>query len=141
VTSSNWQQLKALSGQEWLLLLTATALLPLIALSLKTKGYQVTRARLEEFVPTKPNVGGIRDPQALARIVSIAANKSPYHANCLKKSLLLWWWLARRGIASEIQFGVNRDDGDFNAHAWVIIDGQVLLDTDDVTKRYTALNT
>lgn len=125
-------------------LLAAMLLLPIIAVMLRIRGYQKTQAMLASTVPAKPknsaaNAEQLTQSHTIARLVSIAANHGPYRANCLKKSLLTWWWLAMRGIATDVTFGVNRDNSDFNAHAWVTLDGHVLLDTADVTERFTPL--
>ncbi len=140
MASTTWQKIKQLDAEDSRLLLAAALLLPVIAIALRIKGYEWTKRGLNNRVPATPIPNHRKSPTELARLVAIAANKSPYRANCLKKALLLWWLLARRGIASEIQLGINRDDNEFNAHAWVTLNGQILLDTDDVEKRYTVLN-
>jgi hypothetical protein len=47
--------------------------------------------------------------------------------NCLDRSVALWADLDASGHAPELRFGVRQDDA-FEAHAWVELDGEVLLD-------------
>jgi len=133
-------QLKALSAEEWQVLLTSMALLPLIALALRWKGYKWTRAFLQQRIPqgkNLPPVDELSTAQSVARIVSITAKHGPYQANCLKRSLVTWWLLQRRGIAAELNIGVNTDATDFNAHAWIEINGNALMEADDVREQFS----
>ena len=142
-------QLKALSMEEWQVLLFSLLLLPLIALSLRLKGFKWTRGFLQKQIPESKNAllgtktsgveyrSTLQTAQSLARMVSVAANYGPYRANCLKRSLTTWWILQRKGIAAELNIGVNKDAPGFNAHAWVEYMGNTLSDADDISKRYS----
>ena len=59
----------------------------------------------------------------IVKIVAIAAHHGPYKANCLKKSLLGWWWLARKGIVTELIIGATKELRDLHAHAWLVLNG------------------
>ena len=122
-------------------MLAAMVLLPLIALALKTKGVKWTRSFLSQHSNTKkvvPEELQLEVARSVARMVSVAAHHGLYRTNCLKKSLAAWWLLARRGIESELKIGVNKDEGKFNAHAWVEYRGNVLVDTADVGERFSS---
>ena len=56
----------------------------------------------------------------------------PTDSRCLMRSLVLAGMLARRGIYAKIVIGV-RSDPDFEAHAWVEVDGHALLGSDEET--------
>ena len=138
-------QLKELSFNEIKLLLTSVALLPLIAISLKVKGYKWTHgfiANRIQDIPhnNEPEDTQFKEAQQLARIVSIASRNGAYNATCLKRSLLTWWLLARRGIETVLQIGVNNKPGDFRAHAWVEYKGKVLQDPADIGNQFSAFN-
>jgi hypothetical protein len=133
-------QLKALSAEERQVLLASLVLLPSIALALRLKGFKWTRGFLQKRIPeTKNTTTGTKlaTSQSVARMVSAAANHGPYRANCLKRSLATWWLLQRRGIAAELNIGVNKDAADLNAHAWVEYMGNTLIEADDVEERYS----
>ncbi len=61
---------------------------------------------------------------------------APYKGNCLSRSLALSWLLRRQGIESDLRIGVRNHEGEFQAHAWVECQSQVLNDASDVASRY-----
>ena len=60
-------------------------------------------------------------------------------ATCLPQSLLLWWFLKRRGIDGDLRFGVNKTENQLEAHAWIEVHGVPVNDTEDVQERYAPL--
>lgn len=74
----------------------------------------------------------------IAEIVSKVASHHPYSANCLERSLALWWLLGRCGIPSEIRFGVRPapEDGSPDFHSWVENEGVVLNDRPDIATEF-----
>jgi len=68
-----------------------------------------------------PAIGAKRIPQA----VRLAAAPVP-GASCLTQALAAQILFARRGIASDLQIGVENAQG-FKAHAWLEIEGEPLL--------------
>jgi hypothetical protein len=74
---------------------------------------------------------------SVSKTIKIAARYSLLSPKCLPKSLLLWWFLGREGIASDLRLGVQRDKDKFEAHAWVEYKGTVLNDSPIVNERYT----
>lgn len=139
-----WVCLLRLPGGDRRLLLAAALLLPLIGLSLRLAGVRRTRDWMRRFTPapgTRPPVlGEIAQVRAVARWVSVAARHMPYEVSCLRRSLCLWWLLARRGIGSRLVIGVSRPAGGFAAHAWVEWQGSVVNDEADVRGRYVPLD-
>ena len=140
-----FQEIKALSFDDLHVLLASMVLLPLIAIGLKAKGYKWTHAFLADHRPGRslnstPEDTQLKEAQQLARMVSIASSNGAYHACCLKKSLLTWWLLARRGIKTELRIGVNNNPGDFKAHAWVEYQGKVLHDPTDIGAQFSAFS-
>jgi len=137
------KQLEELTFTDWRVLLSAILLLPMIAFVLKSIGFNKTHTFLSNHLPKKPKISipedmQLEEAQRVARMVSIAANHGFYSANCLKKSFLTWWLLRRRGIATDLKIGVNKDQEDFNAHAWVEYRGHVLIDSTDIEDHFSA---
>jgi hypothetical protein len=57
-----------------------------------------------------------------------AASRRVPDASCLTQALSVQLLLARHGYSSELKIGVLRDSvTGFAAHAWVLVDGQVLV--------------
>lgn len=128
------------------MLFESVLLLPVIHAGLLVFGYARLRWMMEKLVPLKPGRPthsereSIRGAGEIARMVSIAAEHGPYRASCLRKSLLVWWFLRRAGLDSTIRFGVRMSDGRLEAHAWVEYNGAVVNDSPDIRARYQLLS-
>lgn len=125
-----WRRWHALDASEQRWLLAAIFRLPLIRLSLRLRGYQRTRARLE----ARSTVTGTRaaSPDDLARaqrlawLAAIAGRRGLVTATCLPQALLLHAALRRQGLAPVLQIGVRKDGTALDAHAWVELEGVAL---------------
>lgn len=63
----------------------------------------------------------------VASAVQMCSRCVPY-ASCLTQALAARTLLGLRGQSSELKIGVGRDeDGKFMAHAWVEIDGKIII--------------
>lgn len=135
-----WNSFWRLERSDRTLLLQALVLLPVVAISLKLWGLQQTQTVLAQLLPVReiPIQSSNQIPQVwtTTRMVRTAARYNGVWANCLKKSLVLWWLLRRQGISSELRIGVQRLEGKFSAHAWVECDGVVLNDRPDVRQQF-----
>jgi hypothetical protein len=130
---------RALAPSERRVLVTAWLLMPVFIAGLHVLGLQRWRALLQR----RP-LGAASGPAALttpetARLVNLAARRSPLHASCLVRSLLLEWMLRRLGRASALRIGVRLVDGHLDAHAWIEVEGVPINDGPDVASRYPPL--
>jgi len=137
---------KQLSKAERWLLFQAVLLLPVIHRALTLLGYYRLRRVLEKLIPLKTITVPVNETtilqwaRGMARIVSIAAGHGLYKATCLRRSLLLWWFLRGVGIQSEICFGVRMNAQQLEAHAWVEYQGMIVNDSPKVRDQYAALH-
>ena len=58
---------------------------------------------------------------------------------CLRRSLTLQWLLSRAGLYTTLQFGVRRENGNLQAHAWLDYQGQVIDKNPIPTEQYANL--
>lgn len=143
--NKNLNKIKQLSAKDWLVLLNAILLLPLIAIGLYMSGYKRTRRFMAHFVPAnttkkKHNIESVRRAEMTARMVDIAAKHGFFRTDCLKKSLVTWWLLGRKGIESEIIFGIQKEEQDLlHAHAWVEYKGVPLGESRDAIQQFTVV--
>ncbi len=131
--------LVSLSWEEKILLLQAFILLPLVAFSLQVWGLQQTQIVLTQLCQSvifNSSERQINQAKKITRIVEMAARYSLLWSNCLKKSLVLWFLLRRQGILSQLRIGVQRDNGEFKAHAWIEYSGMVLNDSPYVHQEF-----
>lgn len=116
----------------------AWCLLPLVWLGLRVWGLPRLHARLAtgaRALPT-PSATQVPDARALGDAVNAAARHTPFPATCLTRSLLLLWMLGRRKVASRLRIGVQMNNGQMAAHAWVECAGQPVNDRSDVAAAY-----
>lgn len=129
------------------LFLRAAALLPLISLSLRMRGFRATQASLQKRIAARPSNRYDASSTATAelaaltaRMVRSAAYRSLGTATCLEKSLVLWWLMARQGIASELRIGARKTGQLFEAHAWVEYRGVALNEPEEPHQHYAAFD-
>lgn len=123
-----------LSRSQRMRLIAMMAALPLIAMALQVFGYRRTRIWLEQRShrpgARRADASDLTDAQELANIASIAGRHGAIQATCLRQSLLLHWLLRRRGLDPQLRLGVRKHEGDFDAHAWIELDGVALAQRD-----------
>lgn len=127
---SRLRKFLALPGHDRRLLIAALGGLPLITAGVFLLGYKRMRALLGGANAETPLARKSHGPGAdqIARAVRLAATHGPVRGTCLSRSLLLWRLLNRRGIPSEIRFGVRACADAMEAHAWVEQSGRSLDD-------------
>lgn len=131
--------------------LQAPLSLPLAAFALKRWGLSSVQAWLVEHGSAGPSppLDPAEAPAAARRlgwVVEVAAHRGPWRANCLQRSLTLWWFLRRRGLSGDLRIGVRRRPGGppgartLDFHAWVEHEGAVLNDAPDVRERFATFD-
>ena len=144
--TTSLNKVRHLSRYERRLLFQSVLFLPVIHFAFFLLGYYRLRAVMEKLVPLKlierpaSETELLQQAREIARIVSIAAQHGLYKATCLRRSILVWWFLRGQGIQGSICFGVRMNDHKLEAHAWVEYKGLVVNDSLDVRERYRALN-
>ena len=118
-------RLARLGAGDYRLLTEAMALLAFVRLGLTFSSLQWLQRRLLSPQAGQREPSG--DIRRIAWIVRNAARPIP-GASCLTQALAFQTMLHRRGMASELKLGVRHNEhGEFAAHAWVSVDGQVQL--------------
>jgi hypothetical protein len=137
---SNRAKFSRLSKPEQRFLIQAFVLLPVLALALRSMGLRRTQVVLARLAPRPSGLeshDGDQLARRISRLVAAAAVNGPYRANCLKRSLALWWLLRRQGLASDLRIGVRKGLRGIEAHAWVERGGRPLNDDVDVVRQYS----
>lgn len=136
-------RLRQLDRGELGLLLQAPVLLPLASLALKRWGLRRVQATLPgTFRPYPDPATRQAAAERLAWCVQVAAAYAPWPANCLQRSVVLWWFLRRRGLEGDMRIGVRRDpaSGALDFHAWVEHGGVVINDRRDIRRLYATFD-
>lgn len=126
----------------WWVLLAAPAVLAFTGWRLRRRGCAATLAALgAPAVGTPLPAAAVARARDLARTLALVCRFGPWAPRCLLRSLALGWFLARAGIPFDLRIGVGGNsvaatrDGDFQAHAWVEVDGIVINDRPDIAER------
>ena len=126
------------------LFLRAIVLLPIVAVSLRWRGFRGTQAMLERFVsngsPSQDSAEADRRAALTAHMVSVADRSGLVHPSCLAKSLTIWWLLMRQGIAAELRIGIRKESEKMAAHAWVERKGMALNEPEEHHRHYAVFD-
>jgi len=90
----------------------------------------ILRRRAGEHGAEEPDGLGVLRALLLGRAVMRVLGVLPTDSRCLMRSLVLMGLLARRGVYAKVVIGV-RPAPSFAAHAWVEVEGQPVLPTDE----------
>ncbi len=142
-----WERLrrfKALERPAQSLFLRAIFLLPIVALSLRWRGFRGTQTMLERFLSNgsaAKDSAEVNERVAMtAHMVSVADQSGLVHPSCLAKSLTLWWLLMRQGIAADLRIGIRKENEKMAAHAWVERNGTALNEPEEHHRHYAAFD-
>ena len=94
--------------------------------------------RMQQFGKAKPSRKSIHPryaPQELAEALQRGSRFVP-GSTCLVQALAGQWMLLREGYAPELRIGVSKAEG-FEAHAWVELEGKVLIGGSEESARFT----
>jgi hypothetical protein len=107
--------------------------------SLKVAGFDRTRRWIRRYAQRNELVDS-GDTGAIAATeyaVAMAAAVYPGRAQCLERSLVLYYYLRRRGVAVQFLMGVQMYP--FMAHAWVEYQGVPINDVEEHVKLFTPI--
>jgi hypothetical protein len=137
-----WRRFCRRPPEDRTLILRAALMLALTEIGLRFFGFSRWRELIEKF--SQPEQLSQSLPDKLQREKALRAVRAvrsvELHGltspNCLERSMTLWWMLRCDAVAGELHIGARKNDGKFEAHAWVELGGQVLNDCADVHQHY-----
>ena len=138
------RKLAKLSAADWLIIPQLVALSVPLWIGLRTLPLNMLAGFLNGCASSRwlrwfP-LGHRRQPEeALYLLADRAARVTKGDRRCLVRSLLLFWMLKARHAPAHLLIGVNREDSEFRAHAWIEAQGRVLGDSADAATRFTTL--
>ena len=132
---TRWNAWLALRAADKMRLLACVVGVAIVHASLAARGFVRTRRSIEALTrrrrPREASPHDLAAARQLARLAATAGRRGPVAATCLRQALLVHGWLRLRGLQPALQLGPT-DIGtlQFQAHAWVELDGQRLLPVD-----------
>lgn len=90
--------------------------LDVISVLLHLLALRHTRRLLTCLIPKQPGypVGpdqAMAYAQRVRKLAWKAVRHLPLDASCLRQSVLIWWFLRRRGLAAELRIGIDKGGG------------------------------
>jgi hypothetical protein len=131
-------QFRALSSRDRRTFLSAMALLPLFWIGLRVLGLQRLQTWLQRNRHPVAATLPADELQRLGALINSAAHHALGPANCLTRSLYLWWLLQRKGVPSQLRIGVRLTGDVLEAHAWVEHAGIPINDRPDVSTDFAS---
>lgn len=129
-----WARWRALSYDEKKCLLWMLILLPMISAMLRVFGFHRSHGWLQRASQPKLFIDAdtttLQLAERLARLADIAGQRGLVKATCLRQAMLLQWLLRRRQLDANLKIGTRLRDGEFDAHAWVELQGIALGQTE-----------
>ena len=132
---------RALPLRDQWLFIKAVVLGHIIKKALKKYNYKAVVAFFKKNVP-QVNRGDVTDNELNRyQYLIVLTNKCRpgIKINCLDISLAYWFLLKRRGLKTNMQFGVKLEDGVLQSHAWLEFEGRLLTLDDEVNEKYIPL--
>src|SRR5579872_1369240 len=140
--AQKWHRFRMRAPEDRRLIRKAAFLLPVTEIGLRLFGFRRWKEIIEKLSlspgGTRPLPAELQNENTLriVRAVHSAELHGLTHPNCLERSMTLWWILRRAGIDGELRIGARKQGGQFEAHAWVELDGKILNDDANVHRHY-----
>lgn len=127
-----WRKAFELSISEWLLILRATLWLGLVEVGLRVLCFNTLMEHLDQHRPAdKAPVASPGRAERCAHCVELASRLYPLEPTCLKKALVLYALLTRKGLHAQLWIGAAKSRTEQAApidyHAWLEHEGKVIL--------------
>jgi len=132
-----WQTLRQLTSRQWRVVAASAWLVPAIRLALAVWGFGQSADVLAKYSTGVARRAAPDELQAVAYAVGLVAGRRVVGAQCLCRSMALWFLLRRRGVDAELVVGaLPAGSGPLQAHAWVEVEGQPVGDAPDVRQQF-----
>ncbi|MEZ5428366.1 MAG: lasso peptide biosynthesis B2 protein [Pyrinomonadaceae bacterium] len=114
-------------SHKWIFIQIAT-LVPLVQLGIKTVKFKRTFRILQFFQKRRPAnpANRLKTVRRYQNYLNLFHKQFPFLGKCLAGSLALWFLLRRKGIETELRFGVKKEDEKLLAHSWIEYRGKLL---------------
>ena len=98
------------------------------------------QARVDLPAPKDPGSSPpLTDIDSDAWCVGAAVQAHLLPMRCLERSLTLQRMLRRRGVAAELQIGVEKKGDVLAAHAWLEVDGHAIVESESISERFVPM--
>lgn len=124
-------------SHKWLFVKIAL-LVPLVELGIKTVKFKRTVKVLNFFINKTPKTpeNQLRTVRRHANYLYLYQKQFPFLGKCLARSLSLWFLLSRKGIETNLRFGMKKEDEKLLAHSWLEYKGEAIIKESEIGENY-----
>jgi hypothetical protein len=133
---------RKLSSADWRLLVRAWLLLLYVDIALRVLPFPRLGSWSTKSLPSSDPLSPSEIDASIRQIyrtVLLASRNHLYAMTCLRRSLVTQRLLSRRGIATKLRFGVEKVEGQMQAHAWLEYEGKPIGEPETLSERYAML--
>ena len=134
--TTSFRQFRGLAHPDKLRFCGIVFFVPVLKICLRVFGFNRVLTFLKSLLPaaaprkTKKTIEPYRD------LMKIYYRLFPATDVCLPISLIFWWMLRREGIETKLYFGMQKEQGNLLAHAWIEHDGIPVTADKNVRRKY-----
>ena len=132
-----FQKIFAVSFRDWLFFVKAFMLCLFLRVAFLVGSFKGTMRLLSALGEKNKRSYKERDLAMFKRMIAWSYHFTPV-LNCLSISAAYRWLLMRRGIVTELKFGVAKEGGKLIAHAWLEHEGMLFSHETHPKRRYIA---
>ena len=134
-----FKQIRRLSYPNKWLFLKGLFLAVFLRVCFKISNFKKTLAFFSRFKTGKTvSQNESNEVRRYHHLITLTYGFGPSVVNCLSVSTAYWWLMKRRGIATDLKFGMKKDNEKLLAHAWLEYNGEPLTADAEVEKKYIA---
>ena len=140
--ASDWRRLRQIAWRDRLLLVETAAVVAAASLAVRLLPFRRVVTAATRGQPASRGAAASSEEIARARwAVEACARRLPWKIVCFQKGVAMQTLLRRRGIATELHYGVAQDhERGLSAHVWVSHAGETIIGGDRAGE-YTCLAT
>ena len=134
---NKFRQFSAMKKNDRRLFVRIALILPFVEIGLRLFGFNRLLKFLRRFAIVKSSAQKHRqEVERHRRFMFLFYEHFPFAGKCLARALTLWLLLERKGIETNLRFGIRKEDGKLLAHAWVEHKGKPLTVDPEVEQQY-----
>lgn len=131
------RQFRALNKKDRKLFVKIAFITPFLEICLRFLGFNRLLNLLHNRIEGKVfYLSHTEEVERHKKLVFLFYNNFPFAGRCLARSLTLWFLLKRKGINTDLRFGMRKEDGKLKAHAWVEHHGKPITIDPEVQNSY-----
>ncbi len=140
-----YKRAKSFTLRDWFYFIQSWMMLLFVDLWLKIgsfhslSNYLTKDNKVSSSADTQIDQDSESEIRELVDLVDTAGRNHIVRMSCLRRTMVQKWLLNKKGISTDLRFGVRTVNGSLQAHAWLERDGKIISDPEIIRERYATL--